>query len=274
MRYRIFALDIDNTLLQGFDEVSERNRAALWQAEAVGCRVVLCTARGRFTTRPVLARLGAISGPHIIFNGAARLRGLDDTLEEVLLLDRQVLRDCLKAVLEIGVGLSGFEDPRAGDRVYVNRLTKGLLQWSEMNPQRVVMVDRPVDVIERDLVALLCWGTEDQAKQVCRLLGRPVTFSPPRLAPALQFDSYLVELTAAGATKGESLARLVKTLDVPPEAVIAMGDAEPDIGMIEYAGLGVAVQNAQQAVLKAADYIAPSCDKDAVAHVVEQFILG
>jgi hydroxymethylpyrimidine pyrophosphatase-like HAD family hydrolase len=89
----------------------------------------------------------------------------------------------------------------------------------------------------------------------------------------LPWDSYLVEIAAAGATKGEALARLARELDVPREAIIAIGDSDPDISMIEFAGRGVAVDNAKDHVKAASDYIAPRCDQDAVAHVVEHLIL-
>ena len=274
MQYRILAIDIDNTLLQGLTGVSKGNREALLRAEEAGCRVVLCTARGRYSTRPVLAEFGPLSGPHIVFNGAATFSRFDDHPDEVLVLDRELLREHGHAAAAIGVGLSGFEDPRAGDRVYVDHPNEGLRQWSAANPERVVRVGSTEEVIERDLVALLCWGTEAQAHSVRDIIGAPAAFSPPRVAPALQFGSYLLEVTAAGATKGEALARLSRDLGIPRDAVIAVGDAEPDIGMIRFAGLGVAVENAKEDVRAAADYVAPPCSEDAVAHIVERFILG
>jgi hydroxymethylpyrimidine pyrophosphatase-like HAD family hydrolase len=171
------------------------------------------------------------------------------------------------------MGISGFEDPRRGDRVYVDQPNEGLRRWAAENPERVVMVDDVEGIIDRDLVVLLCWGTEEQARRLQRTIGQPRAFAPTRVAPALQLDSYLLDVTAAGATKGEALARLAQRLGVHRSSVIAMGDAPPDIGMIRYAGLGVAVGNATHEVKEAADYVAPSVEEDAVAHVVERFVL-
>ena len=55
--------------------------------------------------------------------------------------------------------------------------------------------------------------------------------------------------------------------------MIACGDGFNDLSMIKYAGLGVAMQNAQEIVREHADYITRSNDNDGVAHVIEEFIL-
>ena len=58
------------------------------------------------------------------------------------------------------------------------------------------------------------------------------------------------------------------------EDVIACGDGYNDVSMIRFAGLGVAMANAYDAVKAEADYITRSNDEDGVAHVIEKFILG
>ena len=62
---------------------------------------------------------------------------------------------------------------------------------------------------------------------------------------------------------------------VPLGEVIAIGDSENDLSMIQAAGLGVAVANAQEHVKAAADYVTETtCEQDAVADVIERFVLG
>lgn len=55
-------------------------------------------------------------------------------------------------------------------------------------------------------------------------------------------------------------------------SVVAIGDAPNDIDMLQAAGLGVAVENAHPDVLAAEDYIAPECDRGAVAHTIRKFL--
>ena len=59
----------------------------------------------------------------------------------------------------------------------------------------------------------------------------------------------------------------------PKEEMIAVGDGFNDLSMIQYAGLGVAMANAQEIVRQNADYITLSNEEDGVAAVVEKFIL-
>ena len=86
-------------------------------------------------------------------------------------------------------------------------------------------------------------------------------------------EPYFLELVPKGIDKAQSLAVLLKRLDIVPEEVIACGDGFNDLPLIKYAGLGVAMANAQPVVREHADYVTRSNDEDGVAHVVEEFIL-
>ena len=274
MRYRLVAVDLDNTLLAGLTGVSAGNRETLARAAQAGCRVVICTGRGRYTTRPVAEELGSGMGPHIVFNGGATFACFDAEPEEVLLLPREAVECCWGAAVPLRVGVSGFEDPHRGDRVYLARPTPGLHKWAEQNRGRVVWVDSAEEVLARDLVALLFWGTALQVKKLAAALGRPEGLACPRRGESRLLESHLIELSAAGGTKGEALARLAGRLGIARSEIVAIGDAEPDISMIEYAGFGVAVANGTDEVKAAADYVAPSAAEDGVAHVIEKFVLA
>ena len=73
--------------------------------------------------------------------------------------------------------------------------------------------------------------------------------------------------------KARSIAVLSEKLGITREEVAAMGDGYNDLSMIKYAGLGIAMNNAQEPVKAAADYIAPSNDEDGVAIAVERYFL-
>lgn len=74
--------------------------------------------------------------------------------------------------------------------------------------------------------------------------------------------------------KAASLERLLKMLGKSKQYLIACGDGLNDVSMINYAGYGVAMSNAQQAVKDVANVIAPSNDDDGVAWVVEALLEG
>ena len=83
----------------------------------------------------------------------------------------------------------------------------------------------------------------------------------------------MLELLPPGSSKASALKVLLQDLKIAPENVMAMGDAENDIEMIQLAGVGVAMGQAEQAVKDAADYVTASCDQDGVAQAIERYVL-
>ena len=84
-------------------------------------------------------------------------------------------------------------------------------------------------------------------------------------------EPYFLELVPLGIDKARTLTVLLEKLDMKREDMVAVGDGYNDLSMIKFAGLGVAMANAQEPVKKAADYITLSNDEDGVAAVVERY---
>ena len=70
-----------------------------------------------------------------------------------------------------------------------------------------------------------------------------------------------------------ALKKLAEYLGIKREEIIACGDAGNDLSMIEYAGLGVAMENGTQDVKDIANHITDSNDNDGIAKVINKFIL-
>ena len=87
-------------------------------------------------------------------------------------------------------------------------------------------------------------------------------------------EPYFLEVLPKGIDKAQSLERLLQHLGMTKEEMIACGDGYNDLTMIQYAGLGVAMENAVLPVRKAADYITASNNEDGVGLVVEKFMLA
>lgn len=97
-----------------------------------------------------------------------------------------------------------------------------------------------------------------------------------RLYPNMMVCSaytYNLEVNVPEATKGIGLIKLAELLGIPREDVIAFGDGENDISMLEEAGIGYAMANAPDNVKKRADRIAPPNTEDGVAQVLEELFL-
>ena len=72
--------------------------------------------------------------------------------------------------------------------------------------------------------------------------------------------------------KAYSLGKLLETLGMTKDQMICCGDGYNDLSMIQYAGMGVAMANANDQVKEAADFITLSNDEDGVAHVIDKFM--
>ena len=82
-----------------------------------------------------------------------------------------------------------------------------------------------------------------------------------------------LEINAAGADKGRALLRLAETLGIRREETMAFGDGENDISMIRLAGIGVAMENAEESVKAAADYITVTNNEAGVAAALRKYVL-
>lgn len=87
-------------------------------------------------------------------------------------------------------------------------------------------------------------------------------------------EPFFLELVPNGIDKAHSLAVLLEELKMKPEEMIAVGDGFNDLSMIKFAGLGVAMSNAQEVVRQEADYITLSNEEDGVAAVVDKFFFN
>ena len=90
----------------------------------------------------------------------------------------------------------------------------------------------------------------------------------------LKSAPYFLEILDKRVTKGTGVKSLADALGIQPEEVMAIGDQENDIAMIEYAGVGVAMDNAIPAVKEAANFITKSNLEDGVAYAIEKYVLN
>ncbi|MEM6757825.1 MAG: HAD hydrolase family protein, partial [Planctomycetota bacterium] len=85
-------------------------------------------------------------------------------------------------------------------------------------------------------------------------------------------EDHLTQIASYQADKGRALAYLCKKYRIEPQHTMAIGDGPNDIGMLKFAGLGVAMGNAFDEVKAAADVVAPSNDDDGVADTLWKYV--
>ena len=80
---------------------------------------------------------------------------------------------------------------------------------------------------------------------------------------------YFLEFAQAGVTKAAGLEFLAQHLGFTAADAVSFGDGENDVELVDWAGFGVAVENAHDRVKAVADWVCPSAEVEGVAEVLE-----
>ena len=264
MRARLAAIDLDGTLLRSDSSVSDRTRAALVAARHAGIDLVPVTARSPRSVRAIAAGAG-IGGVAICANGAT-LYDLDvGAIVRHEPFPAAVAHRVARGLREQVPGITfGWElELRFGSEPAYEALRDGatqrpdgsfppcdVLDWHE--PMTKLLVRRPGADLEDVLALARELGGDD--------------------ADATLAGQEFVEVMARGVAKEAALARLAGARGIDASEVVAFGDQLTDVGMLAWAGLGVAVANAHAAALEAADEVTASNDDDGVALVLERLV--
>jgi Cof subfamily protein (haloacid dehalogenase superfamily) len=265
---KLIAFDLDGTLLGPNLKCSPRVKAAIARAQSMGRTVTLATGRGPSPTDKFAAEL-SITAPLICFQGGLVY---DYQARKVLFetrLDPAIVPLIVKLSDEHHWNLQ-FESP---DMAYLPRVSNHpqvlLDLLSVANWKRVdnFLTDLP-EVPHKFILSV-----HDPAERDA-LAAEVRTYFSENLAEITIVPSHpiLVEGLPPGMNKSRGLAWLAGQLGIAQAEVMAVGDNDNDVEMLEWAGVGVAMGNASPAALAVADWVAPSVSEDGTAVALEKFI--
>lgn len=272
-KIRMIALDLDGTTLDDESRLPARTKRVLEQAAASGIYVLAASGRA-FTSLPqeVLDLRGLSYA--ITSNGAAtydmksKSRCFGWTIEE----------EKVKKLLELIK-----EEPGTAVEVFVGGQPYAPAAYLE-DPEKYGAPCRAVSYLKRtrlpfenaeefilshcgelDSLDIITQGPLEKAQWIEKLEktgGLYVTSSV----------SYRLEISNEKGGKGAALREAASRLGVRPEEIIAFGNAENDMDMIRFAGLGVAVANSPEIVRQCADRVAPPNTEEGVAQILEEIL--
>ncbi len=262
-RYKLVALDIDGTLLNSRMEVTGPVREAVNRALANGTKVTLATGRMYVAARPFALELG-IDAPLVTYQGA-----LVKTVSGEELIHRplglELAREVISRVNAYGYHINLYLD----DRLYVESESKEARDYAAISGIPLYPVGDLLQFMDREPTKVLAIAREELLDELAEELK-------PHFAGKLHISKskpHFLEFSHPKATKAHALDHLAGLYGISKDEIIAVGDSYNDLEMLNYAGLGVVLDNARDEVKKHADYIAPSNDHDGVAHVLYKFVL-
>ena len=90
------------------------------------------------------------------------------------------------------------------------------------------------------------------------------------LKPILCMDNTFINVVDTNVDKSSTLAGILNEKGIDSKDVFVFGDDIPDIEMMKFAGVSIAMGNAKEAVKAVADYIIDDCDEDAIGDFIRQ----
>jgi Cof subfamily protein (haloacid dehalogenase superfamily) len=265
MRYRLLVADIDGTLVNAAREITPPVHAAVAEAQARGVRVCLATGRIWPSARQFVEALGADS-PAILYNGGLVYDFARDDVWMRTPLPMQQAKDVLRILRRHpAVQPHLYVD----DRVVIPAMNETTEIYQKKDSVRAEPVGDLADWLTVDPMKILIIGERPALEEV----GREIDALPYAVNHVFSERIYL-EILAPGVNKGVALRAMAERLGVERDAIVAVGDNLNDLAMLEYAGLGVAMRNAPEALRARADAIAPSNDEHGLQEVIERFILA
>ena len=278
---RIIALDLDGTLLDSQKRLSDANRQALAAAAEGGALVVPTTGRFFGMMPPAVRDLPFVRYA-ITINGAQVYDRATDTAlvrEEIPLetaigvmetLDRyDVIYDCYR---QNWGWMTAALQAKAANYATNEHYLKMVREFRKPVPELKAHLRETA--AEGDVQKIMLFVRNDGSAAAADCL-KAITAEMNAHFPEIKVTSSTgnnVELNIKSAHKGNALRRFAEHLGFTLENCMAFGDGMNDFTMVEAAGLGVAMANAEDEVKRVAKYVTASNDEDGVAAALAKFL--
>ncbi|MCO7470259.1 sugar-phosphatase [Stenotrophomonas maltophilia] len=265
----LVAIDMDGTLLDPAHKLTPRVKQAIAEARALGVHIVLTSGRPVPGLAPFLQELG-IEGDDdycIACNGGLvqRIGPRETVVEYPLSFDDFVY--CEQVAREIGVHFQALDAQRMytpNQDISIYTVADSHLSRMPLSYRRVADMDPGMSFIKLMMI--------DEPEVLDAAIARLPTALTERFA-VLKSAPFFLEVFDRRAGKGPSLQKLAEHLGIDRANVMAIGDQENDLTMLQYAGTSVAMGNAIDAVKAVARFETATNSEDGVAQAIERFVL-
>ena len=271
---RMIGLDLDGTLLTGQKELTAGNRAALEKAAENGVYIVPVTGRPLSGIPTQVMELDFIRYA-ITSNGAVTTdRACGKTIRERC-MSRETAEKTLRAaqgeriILEYFTGGYGYHDSVTHELLWKKFENTPILRYLEKSRIPVEDLYGRLRESRRGIENLSIMCPTPEVKE--SILSRVKGIEGIRIIYPWPTD---LEITSMDADKGEALLSLAAGLGINREEVMAMGDGNNDLGLMNAAGLSVAMGNSSPEVLAAADFQTSDTEHDGVAEAISRYVLS
>ena len=267
MTYRALVLDIDGTLTNREKKITPRTREAVRSLQKRGIPIVLASGRPTAGVMPLAEELSMkqYGGYVLAFNGA---KIIDCKTGEALFgrtLPPEKIPQIASFAKRNGAVLLSYEN----DNTVITEEPENQYVQMEGKLNRIPIrkIDDLVSYLTFPAVKCLLVGDGERMARLEELAKKEIGEG----LSIYRSEPYFLEMMPQGVDKASALKELIARLGIAREELVACGDGFNDLSMIRFAGLGVAMANAQDVVKQAADAITASNEEDGVALAIQRF---
>ncbi|WP_269685301.1 Cof-type HAD-IIB family hydrolase [Flavobacterium lacustre] len=265
MKYKMLVLDMDDTLLTDDHTISNENATMLFKAQELGVYVVLASGRPTPAMTAYAKELQLDNSFMISYNGAVITDLKEDKIIFEQTLSQQQIHELYDYSLKSKTHIITYVDGKIvsetdSEYIEVERTITGLEHNKVLNFK---------DAVKSAAIKCILLEEPSYLKEV----EKDLKLAMPHLSVCMS-KPFFLEVAQNGIDKGASIKFLAEKLNILQSEIIAVGNAGNDLTMIEYAGLGVWVDNVDPELRDKADVIVASNNNHGVAEVVRRFILN
>jgi len=258
---------MDDTLLTDDHKISDLNKKVILEAQAKGVYVVLASGRptSAMTAYAKELQLDIYNSYIISFNGAIISRAKDD----LVFFEQKLTVEQIHELYDYSVKMKTHIITYLDNEI----ISETDSPYIEVEKEITGMVHRKVTSFKEyvDRPAVKCILLQDPA--YLKTVEKDLIEAMPHLSVSMS-KPFFLEAAQQGIDKAASLKLLADKLGILQSEIIAVGNAGNDLTMIEYAGLGVWVDNVTPELRDKADIIVASNNNDGVAEVITRYILN
>ena len=288
--YKLFAIDLDGTLLNSYGEVSNENKQAIKRAINKGVEIVLSSGRIGNSVESIANELGA-NNYYISGNGSMLYNMKEEKIEYENFISKEKMLKLIKICDENSIYYSIYTE----NMVITKSLKYNVVFYNYENSKKAFDKRTNINIVQnvyeyvenlednKFLKITICDDSEiifsriiEKFKKINNIDVLDVSHMSRKIikdgTEEVPIEYYYTEITNKNVDKWTAIEYLIEKINIKKEEVIAIGDNINDKLMIKNAGVGVAMGQSNPIIKEMADVVTQDNNNNGVANILNKII--
>lgn len=261
---KLLALDIDGTLLNSDGNVLKSTIDTIELAKEKGTIVTISTGRPIQGVTKFIDML-KLKAPIITYNGAM----IVDSISGEVMYEQGLKKDDAKQIIDKGLDYNVSLIIWSNNRLYVNRLDDHVNMYKKLSGNPPILIENFDQVIEQGITKIIWIDSVSRIGELLDEIKNEINGSVNYCTSRSNFLEFFDEKVS----KANALEKIGLDYNIKKEEMMAIGDGDNDLSMIDYVGIGIAMENATVNVKHVATFVTTSNNDDGIAKAIYKFIL-